>query len=122
MVTGATSGVGEALSRQLSQRGASVLVHGRDAARVREVSAGLLAAGGNAQAFVADLGSLSQVRRLANSVNAAGPLDVLVNNAVSASGAILASAKPALTASSCASLSTIWHPFCSRSYSLRGTR
>ena len=81
MVTGATSGVGEALSRQLSQRGASVLVHGRDAARVREVTAGLLAAGGNAQAFVADLGSLSQVRQLANSVNAAGQLDVLVNNA-----------------------------------------
>src|SRR4051812_195217 len=81
LVTGATSGVGEALVGQLAAHGASVLVHGRDAVRVREVTAGLLAAGGSAQAFVADFASLSQVRQLATSVNAAGRLDVLVNNA-----------------------------------------
>jgi NAD(P)-dependent dehydrogenase (short-subunit alcohol dehydrogenase family) len=81
LVTGATSGVGEALVQQLSGRGASVLVHGRDAERVREVTAGLLASGGTAQAFVADLASLAEVRRLASDVHAAGRLDVLVNNA-----------------------------------------
>lgn len=81
LVTGATSGVGELLVQKLAQRGASVLVHGRDAARVREVTAALLAAGGTAQAFVADLGSLSQVKQLASAVGAAGRLDVLVNNA-----------------------------------------
>jgi NAD(P)-dependent dehydrogenase (short-subunit alcohol dehydrogenase family) len=81
LVTGATSGVGEALVQQLAQRGASVLVHGRDPVRVHEVRTRLLAAGGKAEAFVANLASLAEVGKLANELSAAGGLDVLVNNA-----------------------------------------
>ncbi len=77
MVTGATSGLGEALVPQLAERGATVLVHGRDGTRVAELVAALPGATG----FVADLASLAAVARLAKEVTAAGPLDVLVNNA-----------------------------------------
>ncbi len=77
LVTGATSGVGEALVPALAERGASVLVHGRDAARVAELASTLPGATG----FVADLASLAEVARFAEEVCAAGPLEVLVNNA-----------------------------------------
>ena len=81
LVTGATSGVGEILVAQLAKRGALVLVHGRDAARVNGIALELNAAGGHTQAFVADLSSLSDVAKLAREVSDAGGLDVLVNNA-----------------------------------------
>ena len=81
LVTGATSGIGELLAQRLAERGATTLVHGRDAARVEEVSAKLRAAGGNVEKFVADLSALAQAARLAHEVAVAGSLDVLVNNA-----------------------------------------
>jgi NAD(P)-dependent dehydrogenase (short-subunit alcohol dehydrogenase family) len=85
LVTGATSGVGEALVHRLAQRGASVLVHGRDAARVRSVTdaarAELASGGEPPQAFVADLTALAQVVELARAVAQGGRLDVLINNA-----------------------------------------
>jgi len=77
LVTGATSGIGEALLPALAERGATVLVHGRDAARVAELAGALPGASG----FVADLSSLAEVARLAKKVSEAGPLDVLMNNA-----------------------------------------
>ncbi len=80
-VTGATSGIGESLVRRLAERGAAVLVHGRDAARVHEICARLSATGATARAFVADLASLSAVAQLGRDLTANGSLDVLVNNA-----------------------------------------
>ncbi len=82
LVTGATSGVGEALAQRLADRGAEVLVHGRDKAKLDALVAQIRARAGRApQAFVADLALLSDVVRLAKSVANAGPLAVLVNNA-----------------------------------------
>jgi NAD(P)-dependent dehydrogenase (short-subunit alcohol dehydrogenase family) len=78
LVTGATDGLGRALAADLAGRGARVLVHGRDRARVDAVASEVGAAG----AHVADLASLAQVRRLADEV--AGEHDrlhVLVSNA-----------------------------------------
>ena len=82
LVTGATSGVGEALAQRLADRGAEVLVHGRDKAKLEALVAQIRARAGKApQAFLADLALLSDVVRLAQSVTNAGPLAVLVNNA-----------------------------------------
>ena len=78
-ITGATSGLGRYLSRELAGSGWQVLAHGRDPGRVADLSAEL---GGGARGYVADLASLGRVRALAARVRAEVPrLDVLVNNA-----------------------------------------
>ncbi|MBX6357019.1 MAG: SDR family NAD(P)-dependent oxidoreductase [Micromonosporaceae bacterium] len=75
LVTGATSGLGRHLAEQLSRAGHTVLVHGRDPARVAQVA-------GAGRGYVADLASLAEVRSLAERVRAENDrLDVLVNNA-----------------------------------------
>jgi len=83
LVTGATSGIGEALVRRLVAQGAEVLLHGRDAVRTRALNAELASGSEQAsvQALVADLASLASVAQLAASVLANGGLDILVNNA-----------------------------------------
>jgi NAD(P)-dependent dehydrogenase (short-subunit alcohol dehydrogenase family) len=80
LVTGATDGLGRALSADLARSGATVLVHGRDAGRIADTVAEI--GGGNVRAYQADLADLAQVSALADRVLASEPrLDVLVNNA-----------------------------------------
>jgi NAD(P)-dependent dehydrogenase (short-subunit alcohol dehydrogenase family) len=74
LVTGATDGLGRRVAEELAARGAAVLVHGRDPAKVEAVAGEVGAEAG----LVADLADLEQVRRLAAD---AGELDALVNNA-----------------------------------------
>ena len=78
LITGATSGIGEATARQLAKDGFEVLVHGRDAVRGSKVVEGIQAAGGKARFVAADLGTSEGVAQL---VKEAGDIDVLVNNA-----------------------------------------
>jgi NAD(P)-dependent dehydrogenase (short-subunit alcohol dehydrogenase family) len=81
-VTGATAGLGRAAAGALAERGMHVLVHGRDAKRASAVVNEIAAAGGTAQVYLADLGSLTQARELADRVHADhGALHLLVNNA-----------------------------------------
>ncbi|MGV9498605.1 SDR family NAD(P)-dependent oxidoreductase [Streptomyces sp. NPDC003642] len=81
LITGATSGLGRQAAFELVRAGHVVLVHGRDAERTERLAAELRTEG-DAEAFVADLASLAQVRELAAHVADAHPeLDVLVNNA-----------------------------------------
>src|SRR3954463_4262717 len=78
LITGSTDGLGRAVAGELATRGANVLVHGRDQARVEKAVADT----GAARGFTADLSSLAQVRALAAEVSGAvDRLDVLVNNA-----------------------------------------
>jgi NAD(P)-dependent dehydrogenase (short-subunit alcohol dehydrogenase family) len=74
LVTGSTDGLGRRLAAELAARGAGVLVHGRDPAKVDDTAQEVGAAG----SFVADLASLDQVRSLAAALD---ELDTLVNNA-----------------------------------------
>ncbi|GJG85905.1 short-chain dehydrogenase [Gemmatimonadetes bacterium T265] len=81
LVTGGTSGIGRATALAFAERGARVVVVGRDEARGQGVVAeiGRLDRPGPAARFVrADLTSHADVQRL---VQDAGPVDVLVNNA-----------------------------------------
>jgi NAD(P)-dependent dehydrogenase (short-subunit alcohol dehydrogenase family) len=80
LVTGATDGVGKLVAEALAQRGARVLIHGRNAERGAAV---LAAMGGAPHAFCrADLASLAEVRDLAADVlKRTDRLDILVNNA-----------------------------------------
>jgi retinol dehydrogenase-14 len=82
LVTGATRGIGRATALGLAAMGANVAITGRDRART-EGAAGEIraAAGGQVDAFVADLSSQSEVRRLADEVlQRFARIDVLVNN------------------------------------------
>jgi NAD(P)-dependent dehydrogenase (short-subunit alcohol dehydrogenase family) len=82
LVTGATAGLGRAVAGVLAERGMHVLVHGRDAKRAASVVDEIGKLGGTAQPYLADLGSLEQVRELADRVSADhGAIQLLVNNA-----------------------------------------
>jgi NAD(P)-dependent dehydrogenase (short-subunit alcohol dehydrogenase family) len=78
LITGSTDGLGRETARALAQRGDEVLVHGRNPQKLEEAAGDIGAAG----AYVADLASLDEVRRLAAEVQGdRDVLDVLVNNA-----------------------------------------
>jgi NAD(P)-dependent dehydrogenase (short-subunit alcohol dehydrogenase family) len=78
LVTGATSGIGRAAALQLASQGASLIIHGRDAARGVQVVEEIQLSGGSARFVQADLGAEGEAIRLAQ---LAGEVDVLVNNA-----------------------------------------
>jgi NAD(P)-dependent dehydrogenase (short-subunit alcohol dehydrogenase family) len=84
LVTGSTSGIGRALAEALATAGATVGIVARDGAQAETVRAEIGAATGASaiHAFVADLSSQGDVRRLAAEVTASFPLlDVLVHSA-----------------------------------------
>jgi NAD(P)-dependent dehydrogenase (short-subunit alcohol dehydrogenase family) len=82
LVTGATAGLGRAVAGALADQGMFVLVHGRDAERAAAVVNQISRSGGSAQAVLADLASLDQVRELADWITADHhAITLLVNNA-----------------------------------------
>ncbi len=82
LVTGSTTGIGEACARVFAQSGAAVMVCGRDADRGRRVVASIENAGGKAQYAAADLRAPGACERLIDeTVARMGGLDILVNNA-----------------------------------------
>ena len=83
LVTGGNSGIGRVVAGQLADRGAHVIISGRDAARGEEAVAAIRAAGGKADFIAADLGDTDSVRRLAREAieTGGGHVDVLINNA-----------------------------------------
>jgi NAD(P)-dependent dehydrogenase (short-subunit alcohol dehydrogenase family) len=78
LVTGATSGLGQAIAVRLARDGMRVIVVGRDAARGAAVVEQIEASGGQARFIAADLSDPADIQRLAAE---AGDIDVLVNNA-----------------------------------------
>jgi 3-oxoacyl-[acyl-carrier protein] reductase len=81
LVTGSSSGLGEAIALRLAAEGADVVVHGRNADRTRAVAVAIRAAGGRAEVVIGDLADDAGADAVATAVLAAGPVDILVNNA-----------------------------------------
>ncbi len=79
LVTGSTTGIGEATARLCVAEGARVMIHGRDEARARQVTADL----GDAAAYViADLAEPASGKLLVDAtVQRFGGLDGIINNA-----------------------------------------
>jgi NAD(P)-dependent dehydrogenase (short-subunit alcohol dehydrogenase family) len=82
IVTGGSSGIGEATAYKLAEAGARVLVVARDAEKAKPVMERLAALGATAQFLPCDLADLAACDRLVQSVlKEHGRVDFLVNNA-----------------------------------------
>jgi NAD(P)-dependent dehydrogenase (short-subunit alcohol dehydrogenase family) len=82
LVTGSTSGIGRATALLLAERGAHVLVAGRNEQRGAAVVDAIRAAGGKADFLPADLRDAVSGRELAErAIEVGGKVDILVNNA-----------------------------------------
>lgn len=82
LVTGSTTGIGEACARALSEAGAAVMISGRNEARGLAVLESLRADGGVAEFRQADLRDDDACDTLiAETISRLGGLDILVNNA-----------------------------------------
>ncbi|GMA31536.1 hypothetical protein GCM10025875_15280 [Litorihabitans aurantiacus] len=84
IVTGSTSGLGEATAHVLAASGAHVVVHGRDTSRAQRVAEQISANGGHSSVVTGDLASSPDAARAFASRATdvlGGHVDILVNNA-----------------------------------------
>jgi NAD(P)-dependent dehydrogenase (short-subunit alcohol dehydrogenase family) len=78
LLTGASSGIGEAAAEKFAAAGASVIAVARRADLLTALADRIVDTGGNAQAIPCDLTDLDAIDELAKTV---GPVDILINNA-----------------------------------------
>jgi short-subunit dehydrogenase len=78
LITGGTSGMGSAVALAMADKGASVMITGRDETRGASTVEQIRACGREAHFIAADFAETSEVGRVAD---AAGEIDVLVNMA-----------------------------------------
>jgi len=82
VITGASSGLGEATARLLSAQGASVVLGARRADRLKSLADELIRSGGKALAVTTDVMHREQVKKLVDTaVQSFGRVDVMINNA-----------------------------------------
>ncbi len=82
LVTGASSGIGEATALALAEAGASVAVAARRTDKLEELVKKIEGMGGKAFAITADVSDEDQARDMVTAANAEfGRVDILVNNA-----------------------------------------
>jgi gluconate 5-dehydrogenase len=82
LVTGSSAGIGLALARGLGQAGATLVLNGRDTARLEASVAALRAEGLNVQASAFDVTDAAATEAAVAAIEAdVGPVDILVNNA-----------------------------------------
>jgi len=82
VITGASSGLGEATARHLAAKGATVVLGARRADRLKALADELNAGGAKAIAIVTDVTRADQVQRLVDlAVQSCGRIDVMINNA-----------------------------------------
>jgi hypothetical protein len=108
LVTGSTDGVSRLVARRLADRGARVLIHGRDRTRGEQLLKEIRAADhGSAALLPADFSSLAEVRRLADTVRQECDDSTFSSTMLaSARAALPVNERSARTVTSCVLLST----------------
>ena len=82
IVTGASRGIGRAISIALAQEGATVILAARSVPKLQETADQVTKAGGKAEVVVTELSEEKSIRNLVKVTNEKfGRLDILVNNA-----------------------------------------
>ena len=82
LVTGGSGDIGGAICRRLARDGLPVIVHAcQHPERATAIVDAIRAAGGSAEMTVFDIADEDQTRRILTELLAAGPIQVLVNNA-----------------------------------------
>ena len=82
VVTGGTSGIGEAVARRFAREGATVVITGRNISRGAEVAAAIESAGGVGHFVEVDVRDAEHVQSMAAEVGElSNHVDILVNNA-----------------------------------------
>lgn len=82
LITGASSGIGEGIARELGNAGAKVFLGARRVERIEALAAEIRSAGGEAQAYELDVTSrLSMAAFVQAAHDKWGRIDVLINNA-----------------------------------------
>jgi 3-oxoacyl-[acyl-carrier protein] reductase len=81
LVTGASTGMGFSAARALARRGARLAISSRGGSKLERAHNELLEAGGQVEAFSADVASADSLRRLVQQTERAlGPVEILVAN------------------------------------------
>ena len=81
LVTGASSGIGAEIARELARRGAHVVLVARREDQLNEISHEIIAAGGKATPIACNIVDESSLKLLIERVDQIGELNLLVNNA-----------------------------------------
>jgi len=81
LITGSSSGLGEAIATMLAAEGAEVIIHGRDEARTKAVAEKIGQSGGKSQFVIGDLATEEGAEGVVNAALATGQIDILINNA-----------------------------------------
>ena len=82
IVTGAGTGIGEAISHKFAREGASLVLAGLPADPVEDVVRAIAAEGGAAVAFLGDLSEAEMARACIDlAVRTYGRIDILISNA-----------------------------------------
>jgi NAD(P)-dependent dehydrogenase (short-subunit alcohol dehydrogenase family) len=80
-VSGSTSGIGEAIARNLAAEGAAVVINGRDEKEAARIAGAIEGQKGQVSLAVGDLRTEEGAAAVAAKALAGGPVDILVNNA-----------------------------------------
>lgn len=82
VITGASSGLGEATARYLAQKGASVVLGARRLNKLESIAADITKEGGKVAILATDVSKAADVQALVQkAISSFGKIDVIVNNA-----------------------------------------